>query len=156
MGTILNKIEAVDETWIISNDLDYFTHHNKKLYLNSFLTNEILSKNSKLKINCFNTLSDGLKSYFKTSPDKEFIGIKELDKISEEENSLNRSSVVSSNILSIGYDVNLATLEIEFINNSIYQYFDVPQKVYSELMSADSVGKYLAQNIKGVFNYSKV
>lgn len=153
---LLNKIKIADETWIISNDFDYFTKHNKRLYLNSFLINEVLSENPKLKINCFNTLSDGLKSYFKTNPVNDNIGTKELDEISEEEHRLNRTPVISSNILSIGYDANSATLEVEFINNSIYHYFDVPQHIYSDFMAADSIGKYLAQNIKGVYNYEKV
>lgn len=69
---------------------------------------------------------------------------------------MERKSVTSSNIASIGYDEASSTLEIEFLNNSIYQYFDVPQHIYKELMQADSHGKYLAQNIKGVYRYSKV
>ncbi|NMR36041.1 KTSC domain-containing protein [Chryseobacterium aquaticum] len=69
---------------------------------------------------------------------------------------MNRQSVISSNIASIGYDTSSQTLEIEFLNGSVYQYFDVPQHVYNGLMSADSHGQYLAQNIKGVYRYSKV
>lgn len=69
---------------------------------------------------------------------------------------MERKLVTSSNIASIGYDENTSTLEIEFLNNTIYQYFDVPQQVYGGIMSADSHGQYLAQNIKGVYRYSKV
>jgi hypothetical protein len=69
---------------------------------------------------------------------------------------MERQSVTSSNIASIGYDENSSTLEIEFLNNSIYQYFDVPQHIYQELMKADSQGQFLAQNIKGVYRYSKI
>lgn len=69
---------------------------------------------------------------------------------------MNRQPVSSSNIASIGYDVNSQTLEIEFLNGGVYQYFDVPQHVYGELMSAGSHGQYLAHNIKGVYRYSKV
>lgn len=69
---------------------------------------------------------------------------------------MNRQPVTSSNIASIGYDVDSQTLEIEFLNGGVYQYFDVPQYVYEELMNADSHGQYLAQNIKGVYRYSKV
>jgi hypothetical protein len=47
-------------------------------------------------------------------------------------------------------------LEIEFLNGGVYQYFDVPQHVYEELMSASSHGQYLASNIKGAYRYSKV
>lgn len=69
---------------------------------------------------------------------------------------MNRQSVTSSNIASIGYEPDSETLEIEFLNGGVYQYFDVPQHVYDELMNASSHGQYLAQNIKGAFRYSKV
>lgn len=69
---------------------------------------------------------------------------------------MERKPVTSSNIASIGYDESTSTLEIEFLNNSIYQYFDVPQQIYQGLMQADSHGQFLAQNIKGVYRYSKV
>lgn len=62
----------------------------------------------------------------------------------------------SSNIAEIGYDENTLTLEVMFLNNSIYQYFDVPKHIYDELIQAESYGKYLAQNIKGFYRYSKV
>lgn len=69
---------------------------------------------------------------------------------------MNRQAVTSSNIASIGYDANSQTLEVEFLNGGVYQYFDVPQHIYNGIMSADSHGQYLAQNIKGVYRYSKI
>lgn len=69
---------------------------------------------------------------------------------------MERKPVQSSNISSIGYDENSSTLEVEFLNNTIYQYFDVPQHIYKGLMQADSQGQFLAHNIKGVFRYSKI
>ena len=32
---------------------------------------------------------------------------------------------------------------------SIYQYFDVPEQVYDDMMMADSKGRFLHLNIKG-------
>lgn len=69
---------------------------------------------------------------------------------------MNRKPVTSSNIASIGYDETSETLEIEFKNGGVYQYFDVPERVYNGIMSASSHGEYLAQNIKGHYRYSKV
>jgi hypothetical protein len=69
---------------------------------------------------------------------------------------MKRQTVASSNIASIGYDADSQTVEIAFLNGGVYQYFDVPQHVYEELMSASSHGQYLAQNIKGAYRYSKV
>ena len=69
---------------------------------------------------------------------------------------MDRTQVASSNIASIGYDPDTNTLEIEFLNGSVYQYYDVPEHIYDEIMSASSHGSYLATNIKGVYSYSKV
>lgn len=69
---------------------------------------------------------------------------------------MKRNPVQSSSIASIGYDENSATLEIEFLNGGVYQYFDVPKNIYDEIMAAGSQGQYLAQNIKGRFRFSKV
>ncbi len=67
-----------------------------------------------------------------------------------------RTAVSSTNISSIGYDEESFSLEIEFNNGSVYQYFDVPPEVYRDLMAAGSYGQYFAKNIKGVFRYSRV
>jgi len=64
---------------------------------------------------------------------------------------MQRTRVKSSNIDSIGYNSSTNTLEIEFLNKSIYHYFCVPP-----LMSAASHGKYLAAHIKGRYSYKKV
>ncbi|EJA2381462.1 KTSC domain-containing protein [Klebsiella oxytoca] len=69
---------------------------------------------------------------------------------------MDRQPVVSSNIRSVGYDANDFILEIEFNNGAIYQYFDIPENIYSDLISSDSIGGYLARHIKGYFRYSRV
>ena len=61
---------------------------------------------------------------------------------------MNRESVTSSNLSSVGYDPQAQTLEIEFNNGGLYQYFDVPNSIYTGLMSADSHGKYFDVYIK--------
>ena len=61
---------------------------------------------------------------------------------------MNKTIVDSSNIAAIGYDANSQTLEVEFLNGSIYQYYAVPQYIYDGLMSADSHGKYFDANVK--------
>lgn len=69
---------------------------------------------------------------------------------------MQRISVSSSNIAAIGYDPDSNTLEIEFNDGSIYQYFGVSVLVYQELMNAPSHGKYFAQNIKNDYEYQKI
>ena len=61
---------------------------------------------------------------------------------------MNRQSVESSNLASVGYDAENEILEIEFNHGGVYQYFDVPENVYEELMSASSHGQYFDRNIK--------
>lgn len=69
---------------------------------------------------------------------------------------MERVPVSSSNVASIGYDADSSTLEIEFHNGSVYQYFDVGQRLYDELKNSDSIGAFLAANIKGTYRFSKV
>ncbi len=69
---------------------------------------------------------------------------------------MDMTNVDSSNVESIGYDENSLTLQVEFKNGGVYQYFDVPEELFIGLRDADSVGRYLNANIKGNYRYSKV
>lgn len=67
---------------------------------------------------------------------------------------MNMIPVSSSNIESIGYEDE--TLQVQFLNGTTYQYFDVPVHVFDGLQQAESTGKYLAAHVKGTYRYSKV
>lgn len=69
---------------------------------------------------------------------------------------MDRQSVDSTDIKSVGYDPASKILEIEFHSGGIYQYLDVPDMVYSDLMNADSKGKYFHRYVKNVYNHRKV
>ena len=69
---------------------------------------------------------------------------------------MKRIPVSSSNVASVGYDLKTQTLEVEFQNGNVYQYFDVTQDVYDGLMSAESKGKFLNAQIKGCYRYARV
>jgi len=69
---------------------------------------------------------------------------------------VNRVPVESNTLKSVGHDSKTSTLEVEFHNGNIYQYFDVPQAVHSELMRAPSIGKFFGSQIKGQYRYGKV
>ena len=69
---------------------------------------------------------------------------------------MNKELVESSNLVSVGYDGDTATLEIEFKGNSVYQYFDVPDMVYRGLMQAGSKGGYFHGNIRDKYRYVKL
>lgn len=59
-----------------------------------------------------------------------------------------RKPVESSNIQSIGYNIDFNILEIEFKENRVYRYYDVPLEEYRSLMEADSHGSYFNREIK--------
>lgn len=62
--------------------------------------------------------------------------------------------VSSSNIDSIGYDGD--TLYVRFNSGGLYSYAHVPERVYRQLMSALSHGKYFAAHIKNVYPYRRL
>jgi len=64
---------------------------------------------------------------------------------------MERITVRSSNIRSVGYDPGSSTLEVEFNSGSIYQYLEVSKDEYEGLMSASSKGRYFNANIKGAY-----
>ena len=69
---------------------------------------------------------------------------------------MEREQVSSSNVKSIGYDINTSILEVEFKNGRVYQYFNVPINVYNAIINASSIGKYLNSNIVGVYKYTEL
>ncbi|CAM3962872.1 KTSC domain-containing protein [Flavobacterium cucumis] len=69
---------------------------------------------------------------------------------------MDRQSVRSSNISSIGYDEKNEILEIEFLSGGIYQYLDVPNYVFEELMDAESQGKYFNAYVKDNYETTKI
>ncbi len=69
---------------------------------------------------------------------------------------MDRIAVKSSNVAGVGYDAATLILEVEFKSGSVYQYFGVPAVVAQSLLSAPSVGGYLAQNIKKVYRFARI
>ena len=69
---------------------------------------------------------------------------------------MERQSVTSTDIRSIGYDTDMDTLEIEFHSGEIYHYFNVPEMVRAVLMGASSKGRYLNSYIKDRYRYRKI
>lgn len=69
---------------------------------------------------------------------------------------MNREPVSSSNIASIGYEESSLTLEIEFLKSGVYEYSDIPPHVYTELITAPSIGIYFNTNIKNKYPTTKL
>ena len=49
--------------------------------------------------------------------------------------------VVSSNVHSVGYENSILT--IRFLNNYVYEYYNVPEKIYIALLNAPSKGQFV-------------
>jgi hypothetical protein len=69
---------------------------------------------------------------------------------------MERVNVISGNINSVGYEESSNTLEIEFKSGSIYQYSNIPQEVYNELLQASSIGRYFIRNIRDTYRSYKI
>jgi hypothetical protein len=63
--------------------------------------------------------------------------------------------ISSSVIARVAYDETSRTLIIEFRSGTFYDYFDVPESIYRELLSAESAGNYFAENIRDIYRYAR-
>ena len=70
-------------------------------------------------------------------------------------NNIKFQSVQSSNIQSVGYDETTSTLFVKYTSGT-YKYENVDKKVYEGLLTSDSKGRFMNENIKGQYTYSKV
>jgi len=59
-------------------------------------------------------------------------------------------------IRSVGYDPLRAVLEIEFTSGKIYEYENVSEQVYRELLSTGSKGRYFDANINRKYSYRQL
>jgi KTSC domain len=69
---------------------------------------------------------------------------------------MNRDPVASSNLISVGYDEAAQTLEIEFANGTIYQYYNIGLGLYEQFMQAPSKGQFLSVYIRNAYPYSRI
>jgi hypothetical protein len=70
--------------------------------------------------------------------------------------TMKRKPVESSMICSVGYDPVSEILEVEFNSGGVYQYGEVSEVTYRELMSADSKGQYFHEHILDHYPYTRV
>ena len=70
--------------------------------------------------------------------------------------SIQRISVSSSAINSIGYDGSNQTLQIEFVGGEVYEYKGVPPDVHRAMMAAPSKGKFFHRNFKSQYRERRI
>lgn len=62
----------------------------------------------------------------------------------------------SKSVRSVGYDLASRTLELQYVNGSVYQYLDVPQPTYAGLLAAPSIGNYVNTKIKPYYEFREI
>ncbi len=67
---------------------------------------------------------------------------------------MRRRPVNSSSVRSVGWSD--GTLELEYVNGSTYQYYDVPQPTYAALLASSSIGAYVNTHIKPHYDCREV
>jgi KTSC domain len=58
-------------------------------------------------------------------------------------------NIESSMIASVGYQKNEQILEVTFQNQTVYEYYKVPEDMYESFLKASSKGQFMNQNIIG-------
>ncbi|WP_405352016.1 KTSC domain-containing protein [Nonlabens sp. Asnod3-H03] len=69
---------------------------------------------------------------------------------------MERKSIESSMIRSIGFDANSSILEIEFNSGAVWQYSDFPESEWYIFENAESQGKFFHREIKNQYPESQV
>lgn len=62
----------------------------------------------------------------------------------------------SSVVAHMHYDEKTSTLRVTYVSGAVYDYKDVPTKVYGEMKRATSKGIFLNRQIKGTYAFIKV
>jgi len=62
----------------------------------------------------------------------------------------------SSVIAAMNYYPSSSTLRITFVSGTIYDYSDVPEKVFNKMKAFTSKGTFFNRNIKGKYHFEKV
>ena len=59
-------------------------------------------------------------------------------------------------IARFSYDTRVHVLEIQFTHGRIYEYYDVPESVFQEMITAPSKGRFYLENIKDDYAFGRV
>jgi lysyl-tRNA synthetase class 2 len=56
----------------------------------------------------------------------------------------------------MGYNDSTKILEIEFQNGLVYQFLEVPPKIYADLVRSAEIGKYFTDKVRTKFKSKQV
>lgn len=69
---------------------------------------------------------------------------------------MERVHVTSGLVISVGYDVDTSSMEIEFTTGRNYRYFNVPQSVYEDFIFSESHGRFFNSYIRDLYRCVEV
>lgn len=69
---------------------------------------------------------------------------------------MERQPVKSRILRSVGYDSTTKILEIEFQNDLVYRFLNVPPKIHTDLLRSAEAGKYFSEKIRSKFQSKPV
>lgn len=64
---------------------------------------------------------------------------------------MKRVRVESSVIAEVGYDPELAAMDVQFTTGELYRYYAVPPSVHRGLVAAPSPGEYFSHRVRDVY-----
>ena len=72
------------------------------------------------------------------------------------QNLPNNGTMPSSVVSAIRYDATTLTLRVIYVSGSIYDYKQVPEKIYKDMRVASSKGEFLNKHIKPNYEFEKI
>ena len=70
---------------------------------------------------------------------------------------MKRHSIDSAEMVSVGYDKDSKILEIEFPGKRVYQYKNVPEDIYRNLIDSDDmIDRFFAEDIQYEYEYYRI
>ena len=69
---------------------------------------------------------------------------------------MNRTTVGSPGIAQVGYEEGSETLEIEFVIGRRFHFYNVPLKIFNQLMDSSHKERYYETNILERFPYERI
>lgn len=79
-----------------------------------------------------------------------------MKKKAERAETMDRLRVRSTAVAQVGYNPIEKTLEVAFRGGRVYEYLNVPETTYYQLLLSDSVGRFVNKEIKTTYDVREV
>ncbi|WP_225771086.1 KTSC domain-containing protein [Inquilinus sp. Marseille-Q2685] len=69
---------------------------------------------------------------------------------------IRRAPLESSAVHSVGYDPRTKALDVEYAGGAVYRYYPVPDRVYRQLLQAESKGRFVNSRIRDAYPFRRI